>query len=70
MNWTDLYQNDANTANGTGQVTGPVGPNQSYVTGPAQMANPAGGSAAFSWLGLVVGLVAIRVFVSIGGRVA
>lgn len=70
MNWTDLY-NGANSANGTGQVTGPVGPNQSYVTGPAQMTGMSGGgSPAFSWLGLVLALVAIRVLVSMGGRVA
>lgn len=73
MNWSDLYSNDSNSATGTGQLaTGPYGPNQSIVTGGGQVAVGAAsaGPAAFSWLALVAGLVALRLLIVMGGRVA
>lgn len=71
MNWADLYNQPAVYETGSGQATGPTGPNQSIVTGPGQsLAGASGAAPAFSWLGLVLALVAMRVLVSMGGRVA
>lgn len=72
MNWADLYNQPATYDTGTGQVTGPTGPNQSIVTGPGQagIGASSGTAAAFSWLGLVLALVAMRVLTAMGGRVA
>ena len=72
MNWADLYSAPAVYATGTGQATGPTGPNQSIVTGPGQVpaTMTSGVAPAFTWLGMVLALVAMALLTRMGGRVA
>lgn len=70
MNWSDLYSNQstrAGTFPGTNVATGTQ---QTIVTQPGQVTPTSGGSAAFSWLGLVLALIIMRVLIQMGGRVA
>jgi hypothetical protein len=69
VNWADMYAGVSN-APGVGQATGPLGPNQSIVTGPGQVAPGGGQGAAFSWLALMAGLVLVYLLVKMGARVS
>jgi hypothetical protein len=66
MNWSDLYGMPSDL-NATVQPTSVIGPNQGSVvppTGKAAPSSAAGGqttSVAFSWLGLVILLIAWRI---------
>lgn len=72
MNWSDLYSGVASTGAAVQMHAGmTTGPNQSIVTGSGQISGARGGTgAAFSWLALAAGLVALRVLIAMGGRVA
>lgn len=71
MNWADLYSGRS-AATGVAVVSGPVGPNQSVVTASGQSGAVVsnGRGSAFSWLGLVLALVILRILVQMGGRLS
>lgn len=71
MNWADLYSESATGPVVATMATGPTGPNQSIVTGGGQAMQTTGGSGpSMAWLGLVLALVALRVVMMMGGKVA
>lgn len=67
LNWTDVYEGESG-GGGTVTALGPTGPNQSVVTGAGQSLAPSGRGPAFSWLGLALALVLLRLLVYYGGR--
>jgi len=70
LNVSDVY----GSASAAGTIFNPVtqvtGPNASSVTGSGQVGStpqPAGTGAAFTWVGFVLALVALRVALEMGG---
>lgn len=71
LNVNDVY----GSASAAGSVFNPVtqvtGPNASSVTGSGQVGSttqPAGNGAAFTWMGFVLALVALRIALEMGGE--